>query len=505
MSQDINVIEFDESKVEFEELSEKEAKQFKGLLTKFIKSYSQKDNTVSDKEWLKRQFKEELSDISDMEAEKLSSDTIDAIAVYDKNYASLNAASAKGQSKESWFAEKTAEASAGLSVIDYGNYLNTIDTAITNGNAQMLRTVTAQSGDISQCLNLDGFIAEQHHVNTFNMNAALERSQFRAEVCVPPDGSTYGKNSFDIKVLDRAGNRIQQYQVKYGKDASATIDYLKGGNYNNQRYLVPSGQITEVKNAYPNRTVVDVIGGRDGITTKSNPLTKAEAKELQLKAQLENCSPSNDWNNFNSKELALNLGKNAALSGMGAAALTTGFALASQVLKGEKIDADATVELALKTGADAGIKAATAGAIKVGSEKGIIGLIPKGTPAGIIANIACVSIENIKILGKVAKGELTVSQGLDRMGRTTTSMVYGLGWAATGMGIGMAALSWIPIVGPVVGGLAGGMISYMAGSKIGSAIYSGLKAVGAGAKNALKSTWNGIKSIGSKIKSFIFG
>ena len=40
---------------QFEELTEKEAREFKKLLSKFIKSYSKKDDSISDKEWLKRQ------------------------------------------------------------------------------------------------------------------------------------------------------------------------------------------------------------------------------------------------------------------------------------------------------------------------------------------------------------------------------------------------------------------------------------------------------------------
>ena len=44
----------------------------------------------------------------------------------------------------------------------------------------------------------------------------------------------------------------------------------------------------------------------------------------------------------------------------------------------------------------------------------------------MIANIACVGIEDIKILMKVASGELTMQEALDKMGRTTTAMIYGL-------------------------------------------------------------------------------
>ena len=66
--------------------------------------------------------------------------------------------------------------------------------------------------------------------------------------------------------------------------------------------------------------------------------------------------PRNDWNSFNTKELALNIGKNAGLAGLNAAIITTGFDLVAKKVQGEQIDADTTIETALKTGADSGVK-----------------------------------------------------------------------------------------------------------------------------------------------------
>ena len=123
-----------------------------------------------------------------------------------------------------------------------------------------------------------------------------------------------------------------------------------------------------------------------------------------------------------------------------------------------------------------------------------------GTAIGSIANISCVRIANIKILSKVATGELTMAQTMDQMGRTSISMVYSLGWGATGKGIETAALSWIPIIGSVVGGLVGGIVGSMDGSKYGEAVDGGLKAVGKGIKNACKSGGNAVKSGFNKIR-----
>lgn len=488
--------------IDLEGLSEKEAEELQNLLKRFMKSYTNKGSDIDDKEWLKNQLKIELPNLTNEEAERLSAEAIESIAEFDNNLASINQACGNGVSKEDWFANKVAEASTGVSVIDYGNYLQSFDTAITNANAQMIRTVTTNAGDISQCYNLDGFIAEQHHVNTFNMQATLENSPFRAEVCVPEPGQTYGLNSFDLVVKNvSTGKIVHQYQCKFGADADSTIALIKSGNYNNQRFLVPAEQVEAVQKAFPGKSVEGYVGGTEVVSTQSKALTKAQAKELQLDVQQKNSFPSNEWNNYNTLDLAKHIGKNAGLAGVQAAVITTGFNLAAKVMSGEKIDTDATLELALATGADAGIKAATAGAIKVGAEKGIISVLPKGTPISVIANIACLGIENIKILGKVATGELTMTQALDHMGRTSTSMIYGMGWGAKGAVLGAAALSWIPIVGPIVGGLVGGMVGYMAGSKVGNAIYSGLKTVGSAAKSVAKSAWNGVKSAGSAICS----
>lgn len=268
---------------------------------------------------------------------------------------------------------------------------------------------------------------------------------------------------------------VHQYQFKFGKDAKATIDLLKDGNYNNQRFVVPADQVDEIKKAFPGKSVEAYMGGTDVVATKSMPLTKAQVKKLQLDTQEKMVLPRTDWNTFNTKELILNIGKNAGIAGMHGAVITTGFDLIAKKIQGESIDSDEAVEMALKAGTDSGIKAAAAGALKVVSEKGVITIIPKGTPSAVIANIACVSIENAKILAKVANGEITMTEALDLMGRTSTTIVYGLGWGATGMAIGAAALSWLPIAGPVVGGIIGATVGYTAGAKFGSAVYSGLK------------------------------
>lgn len=190
-------------------------------------------------------------------------------------------------------------------------------------------------------------------------------------------------------------------------------------------------------------------------------------------------------------------------------ALTTGFNVVHKALQGEEIEADELVEVAIKTGADTSLKVVTAGTLQVAVRKGIIKLIPRATPAGIIANIACVGIENVKVLSKIMKGEISLPKGIDQMGRVTTSMIGGLYGCGKGFVIGALSTAWIPVIGPataVVTGVIGGMVGYACGSKIGEKIYETAKKVENTVKTYAKAAWDGIKSVGRKavngVKSF---
>ena len=109
------------SNLNLEGLSEQEAKEFKKLLTKFVKSYAKKKQDVSDVEWLTSEFKDSMPKLSEEEANKMAVETIDSVREYDENLASLNTACKQGKSKEQWLADKVAKASAGVSVVEYGH------------------------------------------------------------------------------------------------------------------------------------------------------------------------------------------------------------------------------------------------------------------------------------------------------------------------------------------------------------------------------------------------
>lgn len=449
-------------------ISVTEAQALKPILKKFIESYLKYRDTMSVDEWLRREMEENLPGCSSEEITQISGEIIFTLKEQESKKASLEKAIINGRSKESWFSSEVNAATAYVSTQKAVQYCQELDEAVASANEALNRTIRTKAGLLNQNPNLDGFIAEQYHAQTFNLNAKAKGSPYRAKV-LEPDGNGYAKNSVDIVIVDGSGNIVRRYQSKYCKNAEATAEAFEKGNYRGQKKLVPSGQEQDIP-----AKVSTVIESPDGIT--STPLSKESAKELQLEAQGGNWNDLN-WNEYQIKDLAVGIGKQAGQAALMGAAIGAGCEIAQKVWNGEEINVQEVVEAALTTGADFGLKAAVAGALKVGVEKGLVTVIPKGTPAGTIANIVHVAVENVKIIKEVAVEKLTVTEGLEKMEQTTVSTFAGIAASAKGSAIGMKVGAVLGPVGITVGGFIGGTIGYMAGSAVGETIVKGKQKV----------------------------
>ncbi len=481
-------------------LTEKEAVEVMDILKRFIKAYQDSGEEQETFEWLEKQLKEELSDKTEKEIYAIKEEIVESIQEYDADIKDLTMEAEKGKTKERWFADRIGNAAKGVAVNAYGNYLNYINSELEYINCQTERMIMSAPNHI----NLDGFIAERHHVDSFNAKAVLHNSPLRATSRWWIEGP---KGSHDIMIWNpNTYEVLEEYQVAYGKTPQITKnilrrDLMEGREY--QTCLVPKGQVELVQEGIPEAKITDYIGGTDKVNISSSSLSVEDAREMQRKVQQENTIPRTDWNIYNTRELALGLGKYAGQVGIMTAVVTTGFDLAGRVINGEEMDSDEIVETALKAGVDAGVKAAVGGALTVVSERRILSILPLGTLPRTLAQIACVGVENVKILWKTAKGELTMSEALEQMGRTSTAMTAGLYCAGIGTLEGAAIFGFIPIIGPIIGGLVGGMIGYMAGNGIGEAIFNGAKKVAERGKEIVKKTYEGVKKFGNRIPSGI--
>lgn len=477
-------------------LVEEECKELKPIVENFVKSYSA-NSTASVESWLIPKMQEQLPERSHEEIVAMVDEIVVTIKGSEEKKASLEKAIDSGRSKESWFASEAKKATSAMSTQEAAKYLTNLDTALQQANESLYRTITTQAGTISQNPRLDGFIAEQYHAQTFNMNAEATGSPYRARV-LEPNGNGYAKNSVDIVIVDGEGKVVRRYQSKYCKDAKATEQAFEHGDYRGQQKLVPEGQQGDI--AKKSTTVLEAPDG-----TTSNPLTKSRAEQMRDEAQSGNWNDLN-WNEYATKDLAIGIGKQAGYAALQGAAIGVGFDVAQKLWNGESIDADEVVETAIVSGADFGVKAAVAGALKVGVEKEIIKVIPKGTPAGTIANIAYIAIEDVKVLDKMATGELTMKEGIEKLEQTTVSTAAGLVAMGKGAAIGATMGTVFGPVGTAVGGFIGGTVGYMAGSKVGEAVVKCAQKVRDGAKKVAKTVASGVKSVvSSGVKSLCRG
>lgn len=489
---DKNVLLIDESYSPI--LMPKECEELKPIMKEFMEAYAENKDSPT-KEWMLPVLKRNLPEYDSKRLEEISDDIEKTISIQEEYHESLRIAVEHGRSKESWFASKIKENTSRFTADETVKYLNNLDVAVKEANEALYRTITVQSGEaISQNPNLDGFIAEQYHAQTFNLNATAKGSQYRAKV-LEPNGKGYAKNSVDLVIEDGSGHIVKRYQSKYCKDTSATENAFKKGDYRGQQKLVPDEQAAEMQ-----VKSTSTIEAPDG--TKSNPLKKTDAKEMQKEAQSGSWNELN-WNEYKTKDLAIGVGKQAGYAAVQGAAIGVGFEVARKVWVGEKVKGEEVIEAAIVSGVDHGAKAAVAGAIKVGSEKGLISVIPKGTPAGTIANIAHVAVENAKVIGKMASGELTFREGVEKMEQVTVGTVAGLATMEGGATVGAAVGAVFGPVGAAIGGFIGGTVGYMAGSAIGEAVVKGAQKVRRAAGKILSTIGGGVKSVVSSVGSCI--
>ena len=477
--------------------SEDNARNTAGLVTSFVSSWERHKHEKTPAAWLTDEFRR-YPDLWTGEEEIVSTanEVVSGVEQANADKASLHAHLDAGKSKASWLAGKIEQGAAAAGVANVGDYAAGIDKAVETANEQMLETVSTQSGTFNRISNLDGFIAEQHHAATFNLDAAAKGSPLRAEVL-----GSHGKDSVDIVIKD-GDIIVRQYQSKYGQDAEATRKLFEKGDYPGQDRLVPSGQ----EGAVPESTDVIEAGG-----VRSEPLSKVDAKRQQEQAQQEHEIRQYEWNDVNRIEIAKSIG-NQALVGAGLACGLQGARILGRriwnFLRGRENppaseDLREFFESSVKSAGHVGVQTAVTGAVVVAARNGWINTL-KSTLASTIAGIVHVGMENAKVLFKFAKGELDGVEALDAMGNCTTSAVAGLAGAAVGgAAVGAQLGSLLGPPGTMVGGFVGAVTGYIAGSKIGEAVYEGGKAIFKTAAKVVKGVLKGavetVKSVGQML------
>ena len=403
-----------------------------------------------------------------------------------------------------------------LSAKSVNNYVDSINTAIDNANKATIESITTKAGTINQNPNLDGFIFEEHHVGTFNIDAAVKQKSYHAEALKPELGETYGKNSIDI-VIEDSGKYVKKYSAKAYKNANETAksfyDKITGYKYKFQSKLVPTDQTKEIVNS------VDKIKF-DNVESKG--ITKTEIKNIQ--SELQSGNKKTDIFSFkkdvNTISISKQIGKQAMVNGTIGLAIGMAANIGTKIIQGKEVEVEEVIETGIKTGESIGLSTAVAGGIKVAVEKEIIPAMSNST----IGAIAATSIDIIGTACKLGSGEISLGEAIKEVGTSISSAYSAIvsssfGYTATIAAAGMVGLGTMGTVGTVIGtgvALVAGAVCGTVGSKIGGAIANGVGTIAEKVvdkavevvkegmdtvKNIANGVVNKVQSIGKKISS----
>ena len=406
-----------------------------------------------------------------------------------------------------------------LSAKSVNNYVDTVNNAIDSANKTLMESITTKTGNINQNPNLDGFIFEEYHAGTFNIDATVKQKPYHAKVLKPKLGETYRKNSIDI-VIEDSGKYVKKYSAKAYKITNGTAksfyDKITGYKYKFQSKLVPTDQVGDIANS------VDKIKYNN---VESKGITKAEIKDIQNNLQSGN-KKANIFNfkkDVNTISISKQIGKQAMLNGTMGSILAMGINIGINVIQGKEVEAEEVIEAGIKTGVSMGMATAVAGGIRVAVEKRVIPTVfSKMLTNNTIGAIAASSMDIIGTAFKLGSGEISLGQAVKDVGKSVGA-AYGAivasGWGyAGGMAIaGMIGLGTIGAVGTILGvgvAVVAGAVCGVIGSNIALKIANGLgkitetvidKAVDIvksgvnKVKNTVSSAWSGVKSFVGKL------
>ena len=541
------------------------------IIKKFLKSYAENEKSQDKKDlktWLISELQNELPNKKDEDIEKIAIELISGIEIYYQKKKEVEKYQSVGISNGDYIGneilEKVADEIEEAEIVDtkeviedmkeasnilsqynetmiyetasikeaqlvanvlstksVNNYIDTINTTIDNANKTLVESVTTKAGTINQNPNLDGFIFEEYHAGTFNIDAAVKQKSYHAEVLKPGAGETYGKNSIDI-VIKEAKKNMKKYSAKAYKNAKesakAFYDKITGYKYKFQSKLVPTDQTGDIANS------VDKIKYNN---VESKGISKAEIKDIQNDLQSGNKKVDilNFKKDVNTISISKQIGKQAMINGTMGLGIRMAANIGINLIQGKEVEVEEVIEAGIKTGASMGMATAVAGGIRVAVEKKVIPTVfSRMLTNNTIGAIAAASMDIIGTAFKLGSREISLGQAVKNVGKSVGA-AYGAivasGWGyAGGMAIaGMIGLGTIGAVGTILGvgvAIVAGAVCTVVGSKVGGAIANGIGAV-AGAivdgavgivkagKEVVKSVaggiWNGVKAVGSSITS----
>ena len=458
------------------------------IVGRYVHSYAAKGADVSDAEWLAGELARDGVARSD-EADAI----LKGMADYRGSRNELTRRLERGESRTRFVRDCLSAGAKASGIVNIGAYAAHVDEAVSRANQMMWDTVHRMDGGINQSPTLFGNIAEAHLAGTATINQAAAESSL---VTVQPRTNTLA--SPDTVVIDTAtGETVSMQQMKWYPTPEEAIKAWDSRDYTGQTLIVPEEQVAYIQEHRPD---IPVRGSIDG----SKGMSFDDAVEIQRQVQEKGIVPQRDWSDADVAILSKHILGKAVNAGIWAVGIQAAATLGRRVWNSlvgkpnKSFEQDLTqfAEDAAKSGMAATATTAVAGGLVAAARSNILGSAFAAAPAGAISALACVAVENVKILNQLGNGEITASKALDKSGDNTCAL---LGSLAVGADFAAKGTLLLPGIGTVVGAIVGGAIGHMGGH----AIYEGAKRAVKAVNSFISRTVSSVKTTASRAWSAV--
>lgn len=271
-------------------ISLQEALALKPIQKQFMESYIASRDFLPLDQWLRQEMATQLPDYSADQITQMSAEILSSINLREEKIASIRSTVADGRSKTSWFANEMKKLTADMTPQETADFLHATDDILNQVNEAQLRNIQAQINLTTSDPNLNGFVQEQYHAQTFNANAETIGSPYRAKVLetVTPAaikdsiGNAVNSDAVNIVITNGKDHIVDRYVPQYCQDTKAVMDAISSGDYHQLADLAPD--LLEQVLGKDATTIIDHVTSGDLAQIKSLPselLEQALGKNAQ--------------------------------------------------------------------------------------------------------------------------------------------------------------------------------------------------------------------------------
>ncbi len=337
-----------------------------------------------------------------------------------------------------------------------------------------------------------GFVAEEIHSETFNLDAILKDKNVKAFTDRYPNSPLSGNNPTNDIVIMQDGRQVQGAQLKYYKDGQTTANAFRESrdglpHYKETDSMVgPSDQLqdikdaarrTELKNQETRPQVAEAARDiqekatdrlrQDGVESKT--LTKKQAEALAKgndDAKGAHRKIQNQYKNASTLQQATRAAGSAAVVTSVIAGTINTVSCLDKVKKGKMTPEDAVLYILKNTAIAAGDSA-----LKAASAATAVSLTTRALPelfkgamlqssfaTGAVAGTAICAVDLVQCLVMAAAGKMTMTELETRTGKNA----FQTGAGVIGSSIGAVLGAPAGPIGSLIGAMIGGMITSVA-------------------------------------------